>query len=77
MVGGNMSPETKNKVKEKMGSRKFWFAVWGAVIASYIIIRSIETKWEASWMTAALALLIGIVTAYVAIGAAKKKKEGE
>lgn len=64
-------------MKAKMKSRKFWFTTWGAIMASYIIIRSLETKYEASWMTAALALLIGIVTAYVAIGSAKKKKEGE
>lgn len=64
-------------MKSKIKSRKFWFTVWGASMASYIIIRSMETKFEASWMTAALALLIGIVTAYVAIGSVKKKKEEE
>lgn len=63
------------KTKLKMRSRKFWFTVWAAGMSSYIIIRSIETQYEATWMTAALAVLIAIVTAYVAIGSAKKKKE--
>lgn len=61
----------------KMKSRKFWFAVWGAIMATYIIIRSMETAFEASWMTPALALLIGIVTAYVTVGQLKKRREGE
>ena len=59
----------------KMKSRKFWFTVWGAVSASIVMFFSIFVKFEASWMTPALALLIGIVTAYVAIGSAKKKKD--
>ncbi len=63
-------------MNNKIKSRKFWFTVWGAGMATYIIIRSVETEFEASWMTPALALLIGIVTAYVTIGASKKKKEG-
>jgi len=62
-------------MKEKMKSRKFWFSAWGAVSASAVMFFSIYTKFEASWMTSALALLIGIVTAYVAIGSAKKKKD--
>ena len=61
----------------KMKSRKFWFAVWGAVMSSLIMIGSMKIQFEASWMTPALALLIGIVTAYVAIGTAKNKKEEE
>lgn len=62
-------------MKEKMKSRKFWFTVWGALMSSIIMLGSLIAKFEASWMTPALALLIGIVTAYVAIGAAKKKKD--
>ncbi len=61
----------------KIKSRKFWFTVWGAVSASAVMFFSIYQEFEASWMTPALALLIGIVTAYVAIGTAKKKKKDE
>ena len=70
-----MSPEIKKIVKNKIGSRKFWFVVWAAGMSSYMMIESIKTQFEASWMTPALALLIGIVVSYVAIGSAKKKKE--
>ena len=62
---------------KKIKSRKFWFTVWAALSASIVMFFSVWLKFEASWMTPALALLIGIVTAYVAIGASKKKKEEE
>lgn len=59
----------------KMRSRKFWFTVWATVMVTYIIVRAIETAYDATWMTAALAVLIAIPAGYVAIGSAKKKKE--
>jgi hypothetical protein len=59
----------------KMKSRKLWFTVWATIMATYIIIYSIHTGFEASWMPGTLALLVAIPTSYVAIGSTKKKKE--
>ena len=58
-----------------MKSRKFWFTVWGALSATIVMSFSLLLKFEASWMTPALAMLIGIPVSYVAIGTSKKKKE--
>lgn len=59
----------------KMKSRKFWFAIWGAVAATVLGIFSILKGYDGSWLPGTMALLVGIVTAYVAIGAAKKPGE--
>lgn len=64
-------------MNKKMKSRKFWFTVWAATMASGVMGFSIITRFDASWMPGTLALLVGVVTAYVAILASKKKKEGE
>ena len=62
-------------MNNKIKSRKFWFTVWAALTASLVMLFSILESYDASWMPGTLALLVGIVTAYVAIGSSKKKKE--
>jgi hypothetical protein len=64
-----------SEAKKKMKSRKFWFVIWAVIIATYIIVYSIHTGFDASWMPGTLALLVAIPTSYVAIGSSKKKKE--
>ncbi len=57
-----------------MRSRKFWFTVWAAVMSSGVMLFSIIKGYDASWLPGTLALLVGVVASYVAIGAAKAKK---
>ena len=62
-------------MKEKMKSRKFWFTLWAALMVTYIIVRSIETGYDATWITAAVAILVAIPAGYVTAGIIKKKDE--
>ena len=65
------------KTKTRMQSRKFLFTLWGALLATFLSIFSISTGYDSSWMPGTMALLVGIVTGYVAIGSAREKKEVE
>lgn len=65
----------EEKAQSKMRSRKFWLTVWSAATANIVMFFSIVKGYDAAWMAGTLALLVGVVTAYVAIGATKQKKE--
>ncbi len=59
----------------KLTSRKFWFVIWAAVMFSALSMAAIIMNFDAPWMSGSMALLAGIIGAYVGIGAAKKKKD--
>ena len=61
--------------ENKMKSRKFWFTLWAALMVTYIIVRSIELNYDATWITAAVAVLSAIPAGYVTAGIIKKKDE--
>ncbi len=59
----------------KLTSRKFWFAIWAAAMFTSLSLAAVVMKFDASWLSGAMALLAGIIGAYVGIGQAKKKSE--
>lgn len=63
------------KAQHKFKSRKFLFTAWGATLATFLSLFSIKTGYDASWMPGTMALLVGIVTSYVAVGSVNAKKE--
>jgi hypothetical protein len=59
----------------KMKSRKFLLTLWAALLATGVMIYSIYSGYDASWMPGTLAVLVAIPAGYVTIGSAKQKKE--
>ena len=55
---------------QKLQSRRFWFALWAAGAASYIILKPLSTDWAGS----AITLLIGVVGGYIAADSWTKPK---
>lgn len=46
----------------KWQSRRFWFALWAAAMATYVVVRPLATEWAGT----AASLLIGVVGGYIA-----------
>lgn len=59
--------------EKKLVSRKFWFSAWAALTFTGLGIVALLNNSTASWLTACMPILAGIVGAYVGIGRAKEK----
>ena len=59
----------------KLTSRKFWIVIWAMVTFTTLGVVAVVTGFDASWMSGAMLVLVGIPGAYVGIGQAKKKVE--
>lgn len=63
--------EKKQQAREKFQSRRFWFSVWAAVLATGIVAGSyIRDNYE---MTGIAVTCIGLVAAYVSLETVNKK----
>ncbi len=62
----------------KLQSRRFWTTVWSALLVTVLMLTSMITKYDPSWMSYAVPALISIVLAWVGLeswGRNKAKKE--
>jgi putative Mn2+ efflux pump MntP len=53
------------KEKSKLTSRRFWAALWAMSTTTGVMIASIFSGFEASWIGVTLPLLIGVVMLWI------------
>jgi len=59
----------------KYKSRRFLITCWAIIMSSFVMIASLLSKFEPSWIATTLPVLISVVLAFVGVESWKKKRE--